>query len=258
MQSGEIWQVCRDFGLLPANYMKLKKKVRRAWSYWAWRMSHPTAPYEQYYVHRVMSKIRSGAGHPAIGPTARPLRTESELLDFLRKHGLQPDDLTIDYGCGSLRLAPPLIDFLEPGKYWGMDLAQDFLDLGRAHLSPDLTKAKQPRLDVIGHDVIRNARGARPRFIISWHVCSKVPENRFDAYVGNITEMMTPGATALIHFPESAELRKLTGLAWARPRDHVSAAVSRRNPNISCDYGAVVEGEIDGIRHSYAILTLAA
>ena len=126
--------------------MKLKTRIRRALNYWGWRLSHPAAPYERYYVHRVMSKIRSGHGHPAIGPKARPLRNESELLEFLLKHGLEPGDLTIDYGCGSLRLAPPLIDFLEPGKYWGMDLAQDFLDLGRDHLSPELDRAKRPRL----------------------------------------------------------------------------------------------------------------
>jgi hypothetical protein len=238
--------------------MKFKKKVRRALQYWKWRLSHPTAPYERYYVHRVMSKIRSGQGHPAIGPAARPLRNESELLDFLLKHGLQPGDLTIDYGCGSLRLASPLIDFLEPDKYWGMDLAQEFLDLGRTHLSPALAKAKRPRLDVIGDEVIHRARAERPRYIISWHVCSKVPENRFDAYIGNITAMMTPGATALVHFPEAAELRKQTGVAWARPRAQVAAAAARANPKIACDFGVVVEGEIEGIRHSYAILTLAA
>ena len=237
--------------------MKLKKKIRRALNYWAWRISHPAAPYEQYYVHRVMAKIRSGHGHPAIGPTARPLRNESELLEFLLKHGLQTSDLMIDYGCGSLRLAPPLISFLEPGKYWGMDLAQDFLDLGRAHLSPDLAMAKRPRLDVIGDEVIQRARAERPRYIISWHVCSKVPENRFDAYIGNITTMMTPGSTALIHFPEAAEIRKQTGLAWARPRSQIVAAVARANPKIDCDFGTVVEGEVDGIRHTYAVLTLA-
>jgi len=238
--------------------MKFKKRIRRALSYWKWRLSHPTAPYEQYYVHRVMAKIRSGEGHPAIGPTARPLRNESELLDFLLKHGLRPGDLTIDYGCGSLRLAPPLIEFLEPDKYWGMDLAEDFLDLGRAYLSPDLAKAKRPRLDVIGDEVIRRARAERPRYIISWHVCSKVPENRFDAYIGNIAAMMSPGATALVHFPEAAELRKQTGLAWARPRSQVAAAVARASPKIACEFGTVVDGEVDGIRHSYAILTLAA
>ncbi len=181
--------------------MKLKTRIRRALNYWSWRLSHPTAPYEQYYVHRVMSKIRSGQGHPAIGPTARPLRNDFELLEFLRKHGLQPGDLTIDYGCGSLRLAPPLIDFLEPGRYWGMDLAQDFLDLGRAHLSAELAQAKRPRLDVIGDDVIQRARAEAPRFIISWHVCSKVPENRFDAYIGNIVAMMTPGPPPWCIFP---------------------------------------------------------
>jgi len=238
--------------------MKLKTRIRRALTYWGWRLRNPTAPYEQYYVHRVMSKIRSGHGHPAIGPKARPLRKESELLEFLLKHGLKPGDLTIDYGCGSLRLAPPLIDFLEPGKYWGMDLAQDFLDLGRAHLAPELAQAKQPRLDVIGDDVIQRARAEMPRFIISWHVCSKVPENRFDAYIGNIVAMMTPGATALVHFPEAASMRKQTGLAWARPRSQVAAAVARANPKIACSFDAVVAGESDGIRQSYAILTLAA
>ena len=238
--------------------MKLKTRIRRALNYWSWRLSHPTAPYEQYYVHRVMSKIRSGHGHPAIGPKARPLRNESELLEFLLKHGLKPGDLTVDYGCGSLRLAPPLIDFLEPGKYWGMDLAQDFLDLGRAHLPPALAQAKRPRLDVIGDDVVQRARSEAPRYIISWHVCSKVPENRFDAYIGNIVGMMTPGATALVHFPEAAAMRKQTALAWARPRSQVSAAVARANPGTACTFGAVVAGEVDGIRHSYAILTLAA
>jgi hypothetical protein len=238
--------------------MKLKAKIRRAMAYWSWRLSHPTAPYEQYYVHRVMSKIRSGRGHPAIGPKARPLRNESELLEFLLKHGLKPGDLTIDYGCGSLRLAPPLIAFLEPGKYWGMDLAQDFLDLGRAHLSNDLAQSKWPRLDVIGDDVIRKARMEAPRYIISWHVCSKVPESRFDAYIGNIVTMMTPGATALVHFPEAVEMRKQTGLAWARPRAQISSAVARANPDVDCAFDAVVPGEVSGIRQSYAILTLAA
>jgi hypothetical protein len=238
--------------------MKFKTRIRRALNYWNWRLRHPTAPYEQYYVHRVMTKIRSGRGHPAIGPKARPLRNETEPLAFLLRHGLQSGDLTIDYGCGSLRLAPPLIDFLEPDKYWGMDLAQDFLDLGRNHLSAELAQAKRPRLDVIGDGTIQRARSEAPRYIISWHVCSKVPENRFDAYIGNITKMMTPGATALVHFPEAAEMRKQTGLAWARPRSQVSSAVARANPSIACSFDAVVAGEVNGIRQSYAILTLAA
>lgn len=234
--------------------MKINKKLRRALSYWAWRVRHPATPYEQYYVHRVLSKIRTGQGHPAIGPTARPLRERSELLTFLQRHGVQPTDLVIDYGCGSLRLAPPLIDYLAPGKYWGMDLAQDFLDLGLSHLDPQMTADKRPRLDVISPDAIARARAERPRFIASWHVCSKVPENRFEAYLGNIVAMMSPGAIALIHFPETGERRKLTGLAWAIPRSRFPETLARLNPLITCEFGAVIDGVVDGIRQSYAIL----
>ena len=70
--------------------------------------------------------------------------------------------------------------------------------------------------------------------------------------------MMTPGATALVHFPEATEMRKQTGLAWARPRSQLSAAVARANPNIACNFDIVVAGEVNGIRQSYAILTLAS
>lgn len=234
--------------------MKINKKLRRVLNYWIWRATHPTSPYEQYYVHRVLSKIKTGQGHPAIGPTARPLRERSELLDFLQRHGAQASDLVIDYGCGSLRLAPPLIAFLEPGKYWGMDLAQEFLDLGLSHLDQQMTREKRPQLDVIAPDVIARAAVAKPRFIASWHVCSKVPENRFDAYLGNIVAMMSPGATALIHFPETVERRKLTGLAWAIPRSRFPETLARLNPAITCEFGAVIDGVVDGIRQSYAIL----
>ncbi|MBL9036579.1 MAG: class I SAM-dependent methyltransferase [Rhodospirillaceae bacterium] len=234
--------------------MKFKKKLRRICDYWGWRLRHPGAPYEQYYVHRVLAKLKGGHGHPAIGPTARPLRSRSELLDFLLKYSVRPSDLVIDYGCGSLRLAPPLIAFLEPGKYWGMDLAQEFLDLGLSHLDPQLARDKRPRLDVIAPEVIERARAEGPRFIVSWHVCSKVPENRFDAYLGNIVRMMTPGSVALIHFPETEARRKLTGLAWAIPRSLFVETLPRLNPAVTCEFGAVVEGVVDGIRQSYAIL----
>lgn len=234
--------------------MKLNKRFRRALNYWRWRLTHLGVPYEQYYVHRVLSKIKGGHGHPAIGPTARPLRARSELLDFLHRYGVQPSDLVVDYGCGSLRLAPPLIEFLEPGKYWGMDLAQEFLDLGVSHLDPQLAREKRPRLDVIAPAIVTQAGKERPRFIVSWHVCSKVPENRFEAYLGNIVAMMSPGAVALIHFPETEERRKLTGLAWAIPRSRFTVALGRLNPAITCEFGAVIDGTVDGIRQSYAIL----
>jgi len=234
--------------------MKINKKLRRRISYWRWRLMHPLAPYEQYYVHRVLAKIHGGQGHPAIGPGARPLRSRSELLEFLLKFEVKPADLVIDYGCGSLRLATPLIEFLEPGRYWGMDLAQEFLDLGLTHLGPQLTEQKRPRLDVIAPAVIERARLEKPRYIISWHVCSKVPESRFEAYLGNIVRMMSPGAIALIHFPETEARRKLTGLAWAIPRSQFTETLTQLNPAITCDFGSVIEGVVDGIRQSFAIL----
>ena len=72
--------------------------------------------------------------------------------------------------------------------------------------------------------------------------------------VGNVVSMMTPGATALIHFPETVERRKLTGLAWAIPRSRFPETLARLNPAVICDFGAVIDTVTDGIRQSYAIL----
>lgn len=51
-------------------------------------------------------------------------------LEFMRGIGLQPENLLIDVGCGSLRGGVKFVEFLEPGNYYGIDLNQSLLDAG--------------------------------------------------------------------------------------------------------------------------------
>ncbi|MBL8708853.1 MAG: hypothetical protein JNL25_06645, partial [Rhodospirillaceae bacterium] len=195
-----------------ANRFNAKRWWRAFKRYLGWRLRHPLAPYEQYYVDVVMRKVRK-SGHPAIGPRARPVREHSELLDYLLRYGLQPSDVAVDYGCGSLRLGRALIDYLDPGKYWGVDITHEFYELGLQGMDAAFLRDKRPNLGVIQADVLARVRADKPRFVASWHVCSKVPEARLDTYLGNIVSLLSPGGTALVHFPESPERRQLSGLA---------------------------------------------
>ena len=52
--------------------------------------------------------------------------------EMLRFFGLKPNDMLIDVGCGSGRLAIPLSKD-HPGGYLGTDLVEDLLDHARAH-----------------------------------------------------------------------------------------------------------------------------
>ncbi|MGH6893535.1 MAG: hypothetical protein ACREEP_14895 [Dongiaceae bacterium] len=126
--------------------MRIKKFFRRHLRYPLWRLTHPLTPYERYYAWVVKRKLEAGRAHPAIGPTARAAYGEGEMIKVLRRHGLQPHHAFVDYGCGSLRLGRPILAFLEAGRFWGLDLAQEFLDEGARHVGPALFAEKRPNL----------------------------------------------------------------------------------------------------------------
>jgi hypothetical protein len=227
------------------------RKFRR---YLGWRLRNPFAPYEDYYVHSVMNKIRHGHGHPAIGSASRPVRKHTELLDFFLQYGLQPNDVAVDYGCGSLRLGSAVIDFLQPGKFWGVDITDEFYNLGLEALDPAWVKEKAPKLGVINPETLAKVRADKPRLIGSWHVCSKVPEARLDSYIGNIVSLMSAGSIALIHFPEAAERRQLSGLAWASPRSLIEGTARRLAPQASISFEPLTNTEVDGIRQTLLVI----
>lgn len=237
--------------------MSKEFNVKRWWRgtkrYLAWRLRNPLAPYEDYYVHAVMRKVR-GTGHPAIGPKSRPVRAQTELLDFLKRYGLQPGDVAVDYGCGSLRLGEALMGYLEPGRYWGVDITAEFYELGLQGMNPDFVKEKAPKLGVINPETLAKVRADRPRFVASWHVCSKVPEARLDSYIGSIVSLLSPGSLALVHFPESTERRQLSGLAWSSPRSLIEKVARKHAPGADISFAPLIEGERDGIRQTLLVI----
>lgn len=50
--------------------------------------------------------------------------------DYLCQHGLRPEMRLIDVGCGSLRGGIPLIQYLNPENYFGIDISKALLEAG--------------------------------------------------------------------------------------------------------------------------------
>ncbi len=215
--------------------MRLKKLYRRHLRYPLWRLTHPLAPYEQYYAWVVTRKLKRGQAHPAIGPAAKAARGEEEMLKVLRKRGLRPQHVFVDYGCGSLRLGKPIVAFLEPGRFWGLDLAQEFLDEGIRHIGPDLDRAKRPNLRVIDETGLAAAKAARPDFIGAWHVCGKIPDRILDGFFRKVLGLMHAGTQVFLQFEDSGRREQLHGLAWSLPEEMMIAAVKRVDPQLKID-----------------------
>jgi hypothetical protein len=215
-----------------------------------WRAMNPGAAPEDYYARMISNRLKKGEAHPAIGPASRPVRASSELLDILLAHGLQPQDGVVDYGCGSFRLGKALIEHLEPGRYWGLDVLEDFLTHGMDLLEPELKAGKRPNARVINEANLAAVRAARPRFVISWHVCSKVPPNRLPDYFGKMLGLLPPGGLLLVHFPETGRRVRQSRYSWTQSRETIAAVVRTLDPAVEIDFAPITDQVHHGVRQT--------
>ena len=232
--------------------MRFKKFFRRHLRYPLWRLRHPFAAYETYYAWVVTRKLKAGRAHPAIGPTAKAARGENEMIQVLLQHGLQPRHTFVDYGCGSLRLGRPIVAYLEPGRFWGLDLAQEFLDEGVRHIGPALDEQKRPTLKVIDDAGLAEAKEARPDFIGAWHVCGKIPDQILDRFFSKVLGLMHEGTQAFLQFEHSDSRKQLHGLAWTLPEEMMINAVKRVDPRLKIEIHQLSYDRRRNIRYQYA------
>jgi SAM-dependent methyltransferase len=67
-------------------------------------------------------------------------------LQFLQQNGLLPDHRLLDIGCGALRCGIPIIEYLDTGNYYGLDLNASLVEAGKRELEQKELISKQPYL----------------------------------------------------------------------------------------------------------------
>ncbi len=72
--------------------------------------------------------------------------------DWLVAQGLEPGMRLVDIGCGCLRAGVWLVDELEPGHYYGLDVSQALLDAGWERELDDHQRARLPRENLVCSD----------------------------------------------------------------------------------------------------------
>lgn len=84
--------------------------------------------------------------HGLVGPADLWEAKRRFQMDFLRGVGLQPHHKLLDFGCGTLRGGLPLIDYLEPGNYYGLDVRLETLKEACSELEESGLDQKMPNL----------------------------------------------------------------------------------------------------------------
>ncbi|UPK02390.1 class I SAM-dependent methyltransferase [Bradyrhizobium sp. 170] len=67
-------------------------------------------------------------------------------IEMLMDRGLKPHHSFLELGCGPLTAAIPLIQYLDHGRYVGVDIRSTVLDMGWTEIGKAKLSAKNPRL----------------------------------------------------------------------------------------------------------------
>lgn len=110
---------------------------------------------EAHEAERLMRDLESGRPlgaaprperHALVGPGRLWLQKREFQFEFLRRAGLDPHHQLLDLGCGALRGGIPLIRYLEPGHYTGIESRADVLDEARKELAEAGLEGRCPDL----------------------------------------------------------------------------------------------------------------
>jgi hypothetical protein len=173
-------------------------------------------PTEERYLAFMTRKLAAGAEHSTLGPVIRDeayTRAKAERwAERMIEYGLRPDHLCVEYGCGSLWAAEPIIRYLGAGRFYGIDLTDQFYEFGRERLA-DLVRQKQVRLGVISPPLLREIAALQPDFLYSRKVLPHVGEEALPRYLANVCSLLAPKTTAVL---DNTPVRKDGGITGRR------------------------------------------
>ena len=155
-------------------------------------------------------------------------------LDFLVSEGLNKNSTALDYGCGSLRLGKSLINYLEVGKYVGVDISDHFYSLGiKNYLGESISREKQAKFHVIDSESYKqNMKNRRFDFIYSQWVMMHVHPGQLGHYFDNILSLMDANSRFIFDFTHSVITLKQNALTWGYPTRKVRGLIRERGFNM--------------------------
>jgi len=141
-------------------------------------------------------------------------------LDYLVGQGLQPHHRFLDVGCGSLRAGRHLVDYLEPGNYYGIDANASLIEAGYDHELTDEQRERLPLSNLRANDRFDGDFGVRFDYALAQSVFTHVSLNHLRLCLVRLDPLMVEGGQFFATFfeqPSSTAVDEIV-LVGQRPR----------------------------------------
>jgi hypothetical protein len=136
-------------------------------------------------------------------------------VDFLVANGLRPEHTLLDIGCGCFRAGRPLVDYLEPKHYYGIDANLGLLQAGYDHELSDAQRERLPAGNLRANDRFDCDFGVKFDMAIAQSVFSHVSLNHIRLCLFRLARQMDVGGKFYATFYEQPPS---TVLDKSRPR----------------------------------------
>lgn len=176
-------------------WQRIRKALRDVWL--TARRGLP----EQRYAERTLKRMAAGKLRDTLGLEVRDeaaTRKKAGLwLEQMIELGLRPEHLCVEYGCGSLWCGEPVIRYLQPGRYVGLDVTDGFYEFGRRRLGR-LLDERRVRLAVISRRSLAETAALQPDFVFAHRVLHHVPPRGLARFVRSICSLLNERTVLVI------------------------------------------------------------
>jgi len=137
-------------------------------------------------VHQIKSKLGltslAARRHAMVGPSHLWQMKRDFQISFLKSVGMSPEHYVLDFGCGVLRGGLPIIEYLNPGNYYGIESRKAVLEEGIATLHESGLHSKAPTLLLVA-DISQATLDRRFDFIWAFSVLIHMEDDVLDTYL---------------------------------------------------------------------------
>jgi len=119
---------------------------------------------------------------------------------LLKKYGLLPQHKLLDYGCGQLRLAYHLLDYLEPKNYVGVEISKSRVEIGKLFLDANGHKDKQYSTIIVEDCFLKELNNNKFDFVWAYSVFTHMPKEDILQMLQSLKPLLSENGQFLFSF----------------------------------------------------------